>query len=280
MATPAHSFSFYESPVRQRMPRIGGTAMPGGVHFSSGNYGTAPSWRLMLTGFVIILLGAVAMVIAYLLSWLAGVGTGLPYSEAMMDLARPADFTFFPLVQIARNLLIFLCFLVVLRLSPLAGYHGAEHKVVHCMEKYGVLDWDLARQSPRAHQRCGTTLLAGLLPIPILAVPLLGIPQGGLVLALAVALVGWTARFTVGAAIQRVFTTKEPTDRQLATALRSANLLLARWRQDPDRRISLLHSLWVRGFPQMVAGVILATELLEWLSTHLPFWLDYGYFLP
>lgn len=279
MATPPDSFSFYEPPIRQRVPRIGGTAMPGGVHFSSGNYGTAPSWRLMLTGFVIILLGAAAMVLSYLLAWIVGAGTGLPCSEAMMDLAGPADFPFFPLVQIARNLLVFLCFLVVLRLSPLAGYHGAEHKVVHCLERYGVLDWELTRQSPRAHRRCGTTLLAGLLPVLIIAIPLLGIPQGGLVLALAVAFLGWVTRFPVGAAIQQACTTKEPTDHQLATALRAAEVLLARWRQNPDRRLSLLPSLWVRGFPQMIAGVVLAMELLQWLNAHLPFWLDWGHFV-
>jgi len=35
--------------------------MPGGVHFSSGNYGTAPWYMLVLTGVTIIALGGVGM---------------------------------------------------------------------------------------------------------------------------------------------------------------------------------------------------------------------------
>lgn len=212
---------FPPNPPRQPVPRIGGTAMPGGVHFSTGNYGTGPSYLLFLTGVVVIAMGAAAMVLAYLLAWLAGYFSGQPLSQALMGLANASDFSYLPFVQIGTNLLVFFCFLLVLRLSPMSGYHGAEHKVVHCLETYGVLDRGLVRISPRAHRRCGTTLLAGFLPIPLIAVPLLALPVWGPPAAMAVVVVGWFARFRVGAAVQQVFTTKEPTDRSTWASCRS-----------------------------------------------------------
>lgn len=264
-------------PLQPPVPRIGGTAMPGGVHFSSGNYGTAPAYMLFLTGLSVILLSSLGIVLAYVVTWLLGQLLHLPLAEALMQLARPEDLPGLPFVQMGLNLLVFLCFLIVLRLSPLSGYHGAEHKVVHCLERYHRLDRDLARACPRAHRRCGTTLLAGVLPVLLLSIPLL---ETGLWSAAAVVLVaGWWFRFPVGAAIQNVFTTREPTPHQLDTAVAAAHDLLIQWRHDPHRHLPLWRSLWVRGFPQMVAGVLVGTQLLRLLSVHLPLWLDWTHML-
>jgi hypothetical protein len=150
---------------------------------------------------------------------------------------------------------------------------------VHCLEHYGVVDTDLAFTCPRAHVRCGTTLLAGFLPLPLIAIPLLGWPLVGPPLAVVVLVLGWITRFRVGAWIQNVFTTKEPTPHQMDTAIRAAERLLERWRQDPYRRVSLWSAIAVRGFPQMVAGVIVAVWTLNWIETQLPFWLDFTHVL-
>ena len=256
------------------VPRMGGTAVPGGVHLSSGNYGTAPAWRLTATGVVIMLLGALSLGLTWMVLWGLGQLTGWPLAAALDGLAEPGGARLFPVVLIGMNLLTFLIFLTVLHFSPLSGYHGAEHKVVHCLEHYGVLDWDLARHSPRAHPRCGTTLLAGLLPLPLVALPLVGTSLWPL--ALLVVVVAWAARYPLGAALQQIFTTREPTDHQLATALQAAALLLYRWRRDPQRRVTLWGALWVRGYPQMVAGVLVAMQVLNFLSLYLPRWLDWG----
>lgn len=278
MVTPLQPESF-SPPPRPLVPRIGGTAMPGGVHFSSGNYGTGPNYLLFLTGVVIMAMGAVALGLAYVVIWLAGYFSGLPLSDALMGLANSGDLPYMPLIQIGLNLVVFVSFLVVLRLSPLSGYHGAEHKVVHCLETYGVLDEGLAWTCPRAHKRCGTTLLAGFLPLPFVAVPLLSVPVYGIPAALAVLVLGWVGRFRVGAAVQEIFTTKEPSPRQMRAALSAAERLLERWRRDPYRRLPLWQSLWARGFPQMIAGVVVAVQVLNWLQVRLPFWMDFGHVL-
>ena len=279
MVMPATPDLMPPPPPRPFVPRIGGTAMPGGVHFSSGNYGTGPNHLLFLTGVAIMGLGAAAVSLAYVVVALAGYFTGLPLSDAFMDLAGGADVAHLPLVMVAKNLVIFLSFLVVLRLSPMSGYHGAEHKVVSCLEVYGALDPQLVWSCSRVHRRCGTTLLAGFLPVPFVAVPLLAWPVYGPAAAIAVVAIGWYTRFWVGAAIQAIFTTKEPTQRQMDAALRAGHLLLERWNRDPYRKLPLWRSIWVRGFPQMFAGVIVAVQLLSWLQTQLPFWMDFGHVL-
>lgn len=266
-------------PPRPWVPRIGGTAMPGGVHFSSGNYGTGPNYLLFLTGVSILGLGAVAMTLAYVVTWLVGYLIGLPLADSLMGLPILGVARDLVLAQIGIYLLTFMSFLVVLRASPMSGYHGAEHKVVHCLETYGVLDRALARSCPRAHRRCGTVLLSGFLPLPFIAIPLLSQPYWGLPAAVAVVFVGWMLRFRVGFWIQNVFTTKEPTEHQLGVALRAAELLLERWRRDPYLRLPLWRAIWVRGYPQMVAGVIVATQILGWLRDQLPFWLDFTHVL-
>jgi hypothetical protein len=63
----------------------------------------------------------------------------------------------------------------------------------------------------------------------------------------------------------------------LTKALEAAELLLAKWRRDPHRQLTVVQSLWVRGFPQMIAGVYVAMTLLTWLNRNLPHWLDWGF---
>jgi hypothetical protein len=254
--------------------------MPGGVHLSSGNYGTGSNLLLFLTGVSIMLVGAVGLALSYVALWGLEALTGLPLTETLTGLAGTADVPYYALIEVGVNLFVFTSFLLVMHLTPLAGYHGAEHKVVHCLEHFGILETTLARQSPRAHRRCGTNLLSAFLPIPLIAVPLLNLPpQWGVGPAVLVVVLGLLFRAPVGTFLQNVFTTKEPTDRELAAALNAGNLLLARWRRDPGRRLPLWRSLWVRGFPQMLLGVFVCMHLLTWIQQQLPYWLDFGHLL-
>ena len=251
--------------------------MVGGVHLSTGTVGTGSNLHLFATGFVLIVLGATASVLTYITIWTIGEFAALPLVGMLFQMATPGEIPHYALWEILVNLLTLLSFLVVVRLSPLSGYHAAEHKVVHAIEKYGYPTWEVAKQMPRAHHRCGTTLLAGILPALLIAAPLASV---SLVLAVLVILVGWTVRYPVGAAIQQVFTTKEPTDRQLRAGLEAGRLVLERWRRNPYVRISPLQSLWRRGLIQMFAGVIAAMYFFGWIYQHLHIWLDWSQYLP
>ena len=251
--------------------------MVGGVHLSTRTLGTGSGRQLFATGFALMCLGAIASVLTYLITWIIGQIAGVPLVGLYLQVATPGEISNYAMWELALNLLTFLSFLVVVRLSPLSGYHAAEHKVVHAIERYGYPTWEMAKHMPRAHRRCGTTLLAGILPALVIAVPLASVSPA---LAVLVVLLGWTIRYQVGDFIQQVFTTKEPNDRQLRAGLEAGQLLLEHWRRNPHLRLSPLQSLWNRGFIQMFAGVITAMYFFSWIYHHLHIWLDWSQYLP
>lgn len=253
-------------------PRISGTAMPTGVHLCDGRVRTSTNLELVLTGAAIMALGAVSAVVAYLVVWIMDGYTPVPTSALLLGVVEqpiPAKYAYW---QVALNLILFGCFLVVLRLSPLSGYHAAEHMTVSAIERFGRVDPDQVRQMPRAHPRCGTTLLAGLLPALLIAAPLCALrPE----LAALIAIVGWTTRAQVGWALQHYLTTKHPTPRQLEAGLRAGRKILEGQGSGPVRPQSPAERLWQRGLLQMVAGVIAAMYVIEWVYERLHLWLDW-----
>jgi hypothetical protein len=258
--------------VPSRPSRISGTAVFGGVHLSSGNYGTAPVWQLFLSGFGIVFLLALGMVLTYVEAWVIDQFTGLSLASNLLGLAGHSSSPWQPYGEGLLLVLPMLNFLVMLRLSPLSGYHAAEHKVVAAIEQYGEITWEQVVEMPRAHPRCGTVLLFGILPALLIAYPLL---FSSPLTAVLVALIGWMLRYRVGYFIQQNFTTKPPTPAQLRAGLEAGRKLLHVWRTQPNRRVSIAKNVWTRGFPQMLAGLILGQHLLSFVHQHLHLWLDW-----
>jgi len=258
--------------VSVNRPRISGTALVGDLHLATGNYGTASSWRLVLSGAAIAAFLGIAMGLTYIELWILDQFTGQALASGLLGLTGPGATPPGRFLAIAAQLLPMVNFLVVLRLSPLAGYHAAEHKVVSAIERYGNIEYEQVVDMPRAHPRCGTVLLFGVLPTLLIAYPLL---WSNPLAALAVAVVGWMLRYHVGYFIQQNFTTKPPTPRQLAAGVAAGRKLMALYMSDPDRRVSIARGLWTRGLPQMVAGVVIGHYLLQHILDHLHVWLDF-----
>lgn len=256
-------------------PRISGTALLGGLHLATGNYGTAPWWQLLLSGLGIVAALSVAMVLTYMELFLLDRALGTAFSAGLLGVGEAPSVGTMGYVHIALQILPMLNFLTVLRLSPLSGYHAAEHKVVGAVEAYGGTEYDQVVDMPRAHPRCGTVLLFGIIPALLIAYPLF---LKNPVAAVVVAALGWSLRYRVGYFIQQYFTTKPPTPAQLDAGIAAGRKLLAYWQSDPDRRVSIARNLWTRGLPQMIAGVMLGQYLLNVLYTNLHLWLDFTRF--
>lgn len=116
-------------------------------------------------------------------------------------------------------------------------YHGAEHKAVNAYEAGADLDDAVAVSAfSRIHDRCGTNLVAVVVPLSLLLVPL-GEGPAGQIVAPAAALVciaaalelfrllqchpRWLlsrAVLALGRALQRAVTTRDPRPEQLALA--------------------------------------------------------------
>ncbi|MGC9318738.1 MAG: DUF1385 domain-containing protein [Armatimonadota bacterium] len=255
-------------------PRISGTAMPGGVFMSVGTDRTAGDTWLLLTGLSIAALGSGAMVLTYVASWLLEQAWSVPLTPLllMMPTSR-LEPEAAPWLQIVINLLMILSFLVLMRISPLSGYHAAEHKVISAIEHYGEPTMDRARQMPRAHRRCGSNLLAGVLPLLLFAEPLFRIDP---IAGAAVIILGWGLRFQTGYLIQAVFATKEPTERQLRAGLEAGRKVLRLWRERKGEPVAPLVSIWRRGLIQMFAGVMAGISLANWIyANYLHLWLDF-----
>lgn len=255
-----------------RLPRISGSAMPAGVHLSTGVVRTGSDLALVLSGLAIAAMASAALVMTYVVTWAADQVLAVPLVPALLQVVPPDSGVRGTVIAVGLNVLTLLCFLVVMRLSPLSGYHAAEHKVIGAIEHFGEPTVDRARAMPRAHQRCGSNLLAGVLPLLLVGIPLF---QYYPALAAILTIFGWTFRFQTGYLIQMIFATKEPTDKQLRAGLESARKLLYLWRQDPYKRVPPLVNLWQRGFLQTFAGLIAGMYALEMLYNHLHIFLDF-----
>lgn len=257
-------------------PRISGSAMPGGVFMSSGNARshdgfTGDLW-LLGTGLSIALLGATGMALTYVVSWLLQQIYGIPLAHVLLMFQTTVEPGTGPWVDVGLNVLLLLSFLTLMRISPLSGYHAAEHKVIAAIEHFGEPTKERARMMPRAHRRCGSNLLAGILPLLLLAEPLSRISW---MLAVVVAVLGWQFRYQVGYLIQAIFATKEPTEHQLEAGLASGRRVLQRWRERAGERLPPLVVFWRRGMLQMFGGMLAGLWLINQIFDHLHVWLDF-----
>ncbi len=142
------------------------------------------------------------------------------------------------------------------------GYHGAEHKTIHCYEHGLPLTPENARQFPRLHVRCGTAFLIMVLILAILIYTIIpvkaliaawGVPDGVLKLILVIIVriiflpliagvgyeitVKWAGSHPESPLVKVILwpgmqmqylTTREPDDGQLECAIEAMKLVLER----------------------------------------------------
>jgi CBS domain-containing protein len=241
-----------------RPPTIGGMATPHGVYLTTGTAsGGVTALALILTGLMMFTAQQLPLLALNPIGvWAAHVAGGGPLASAFLGDGLPA----------AGALLVFLC---AVRFSPLAGYHAAEHQVVHAIERSEPLLIENVRSMPRVHPRCGTNLVAGGLIFGVvtgilnpIATRFLPPAVAGLTYGLAgiVALTYWR---TLGSFLQFWFTTRPATDKQLASGIRAAREVLERHERQGNAKPLRPHvRLWRMGLLQMVIGFGIGYALL------------------
>jgi Protein of unknown function (DUF1385) len=233
-----------------------------GVFLSTGAVKSATDTGLIAAGTAFIVLFGASTLLAYAATYALEqlLGGSVPlvalYTYAL-PVGDPDPYVYW---RIGLYGIRFAAFLTALRLSPISGYHGAEHKVVNAIEMAGSLDEQTVRAMPRQHIRCGTNLLAGLAPLMLAVMPDVRIDPLSLLALLAI---GFTLRTSMGYLVQTVFTTKEPTRRQLLAGIESGQQLLVRWMTTPYRTMSPFERLWARGIPQMVIGLLAGMAIMR-----------------
>ncbi|MBM3494123.1 MAG: DUF1385 domain-containing protein [Armatimonadetes bacterium] len=252
-----HDLLIPHSTVRAPMS-AGGMATPFGVYLTAGGVQAGVSPLGLAVGGVMLGLMIAA---AHLLVGAGCWGADAALGTSALDLWRRASApqgvglaSVWLALQAASGAL----FLLILRASPLTGNHGAEHQVVHAMERGEPLTPEVVSRMPRVHVRCGTNLIAAVVVFTALMQAITVLRPFGLD-ALAGSLVGaivaarsWKS---VGGFLQQHFTTRRPSRKQLEGAIEAANELRERHAREALPRTPFLRRLWCMGAPQTALGV-------------------------
>ena len=228
-------------------PVVGGMATPMGVYLTSGGIAAgAPRWALMLTGmamFSLIVLGRFAEI---------GVRELLPER-----LPLAAD--------LALGIIPIALFVLLFRLTPLAGIHAAEHMAVNAIERSEPLVPEIVARMPRVHIRCGTNLAVGAsLFIGISTVPWVPYPEVRFLVAMLATMFLWRP---LGTWAQLYVTTRRPNARQIESGVQAGRALLERYAQSGRVQPSIPSRIWNSGLLHVMAGSFLMFGIVYGVGT-------------
>lgn len=252
-------FGQVELPLQ--VPNPGGMATPFGIHLSAGGVRSGVrSAHLVMGGAVLGLMIAVAYAGVGLLAALAdrAFGTGLWSIWTRLD---PPPGTGAAFIWLGLQGLAALLFLVILRVSPLPGYHGAEHQVAHALEMGESLDEASVARMPRVHPRCGTNVAAGAALFIAVAAAWTALSPWrtdalvGAAIGAMLALRNWRR---LGSWLQEHVTTRAPRAHQLRQAIEAGRELRRKYAASGCGSEPRWRRLWNSGVPQIALGVFLA----------------------
>ena len=237
--TPSRLISHVHS--REYQGRIGGMATPFGVYLTNGVISSGASrWALVATGAVMSTLFHLAGTLVLV------VQNSLPLSIQV----TPAFGTFAEFALMGL-------FLLGIRIIPLAGTHGAEHMVVHAIERGEDLTPEIVARMPRVHPRCGTNLFVGaMIFLSIMSATAIKDTEMRLLLATLTTFIFWQP---LGSMMQQFVTTKPPNRAQIDDGIRAGNQFFERANLATITRPTIVSRLIMSGlFQVMVGGTVVA----------------------
>lgn len=235
-------------PRRRMLPRpnpVGGMATPFGVYLTSGGLkGGVSLFAVMATGalmFVMLITGIVLASLAL-----------SPLNHT--SLSQSFQVFIFNVVSIGL-------FLLMMRLAPLSGIHGAEHMVVHAMERGEELTPEVVARMPRVHPRCGTNLAVALsLFGGIYMSPWIGDESVRLLVAALATLYLWRP---LGSFAQQYITTRKPSPRQLRSGIKAGTDLIEKYSVARFSSATIPMRIWNSGLLHVISGSAIALLVLE-----------------
>ena len=248
-----------------RPPVVGGMATPLGVWLTDGVLtGGAPTIGLFLSGLTIASFFYIAQLALYFVARAISPELGMAALSGRLGLQNDSANllnTFFAALHA-------LFFLLMFRITPLAGVHAAEHQTVHALERGLPLTPENVAKMPRAHPRCGTNLMAiaGLISVGLAHLPT--ITPGSVLLLLIFTFFTWRS---FGDALQVLFTTRPASKKQLESGIRAAQQLMAHYQNTPfavsRSPLRLLNGGMMWSLAGSIAGGVLFTALFNLAAT-------------
>lgn len=235
--TPSRLFHPRRLPYRPQI--VGGLATPFGVYLTNGVVsGGARGLALASAGAALFLTFLVALYVVVGVVNVFHIDASGVRTQGWLEFAST------------------MLFLVGLRAIPLSGTHGAEHMVVHAIERGEELVPEVVRRMPRVHPRCGTNIAVGaLMFISLYSWEWTGEEGLRLLVAMLVTLFFWKP---VGSFVQWAFTTKPPTDAQLMSGIRAGRELLDASARSRRFAGGVFQRLFASGIFHVIAGATMA----------------------
>jgi hypothetical protein len=230
-------------------------ATPLGVYLvGGGQRGGVSDFAMMLNGAA---LGLCLPALIYLQNTLAMTlekFTGLPI-RALAESAPTGLLTWMDGVYFFFQLLPFLVLMLLIRLTPVAGYHAGEHQTVWAIERGEPLTPESVARMPRPHPRCGTNLIVGLMLFQLFQ-------SVNPLLAFIVTVLFWRR---LGYYAQLYLTTRPATRKQIESGIKAGKEVLEKYRENPGAmtRQSLFQRIWNFGLIQSIIGMVIVSLILN-----------------
>ena len=270
-----HGLILYSDLIAPEMPRpkppvVGGMATPFGVYLTDGTrQAGVGNFALIAQGaFMGLLLAITAEAGDFALRYAAQhhlTGASL-FAETRPGAATPLPNA---LAATAAQIGVFAAFMLLIRLTRVAGYHAAEHQTVHAMERDEPLLPEVVGRMPRPHPRCGTNLMAAGLIFTTLMTLCTAIPGLGAAYLVPALITLFTWR-RVGTFLQQHLTTRPASERELRSGIAAGEELLDKYYRSAPARVKFSRRIWCLGILQVLIGssavLTLAGFLDSWLS--------------
>jgi CBS domain-containing protein len=249
-----------------RPESVGGLATPLGVYLTTGNHRAGASdFGLFLTGVSLGLMFYLSVFIVFAVGWLVQRLTNVPLlgilNSTSIGTANWMDAL--KTVMLAAPIPIFL---LMMRISPLSGYHAGEHQTVNAIENGEPLKPEYVQRMSRVHPRCGTNLMVGVMLFVMVSDRFSS--DVATLLAVFVVIFGWK---TIGGFFQYYITTKTAGEKQLLSGIEAGTELLERYRRNPAYRVTGRQRIWNTGMPQVMIGMLAISAIAQMFHGVLPF---------
>jgi len=235
-------------PRRRHLPRpspVGGMATPFGVYLTNGGlHGGVGLPAVMATGALMFTMLTTSIVLS-------------AYGVSLLDRTSASEV----LKGVLFNGAILALFLGMMRLAPLSGTHGAEHMVVHAIERGEELTPEVVSRMPRVHPRCGTNLSVAMgLFSGISFTPWVADPFIRTLVAALVTLFLWRP---LGSFAQQYITTKKPNAKQLRSGIKAGTELIEKYSTHRFSSPGIPARIWNSGLLHVICGSTLTYLALE-----------------
>ncbi|RYG88266.1 DUF1385 domain-containing protein [bacterium] len=185
------------------------------------------------------------------------------FAELGVRALLPADLPM--AADLGLQFLPILLFVVLFRLTPLAGIHAAEHMAVNAIERSEPLVPEIVARMPRVHIRCGTNLAVGASLFMGISTTPWGAPyEIRVVVALLATLFLWKP---LGTWAQLYVTTRRPNARQIESGIRAGRSLLETYARSGRVQPSIPSRIWNSGLLHVMTGSFLMFGVVYLIGT-------------